>query len=39
MESIITRILMVPPTTSRELLYIETGLLDMESTIKKNRIN
>ncbi len=32
------RILMVPPTTPRELLYIEMGLLDMETTITKNRI-
>ena len=39
MENIITRILMVPPTTPKEILYIETGLLDMESTIEKNRIN
>ena len=35
----ITRIIMIPPTTHRELLYIEMGLLDMESTIKLNRIN
>jgi hypothetical protein len=39
MENIITRILMVPPTTPKELLYIETGLLDVETTINKNRIN
>ncbi len=30
---------MVPLTTPRELLYIETRLLDMQSNIQKNRIN
>ncbi len=30
---------MIPLPTPRELLYIETGLLDIESTIKKNKIN
>lgn len=30
---------MVPPTTSRDLLYIETGLLDMESIINKDYAN
>ncbi len=39
MENLITRILMLPPTTPRELLYIEMGLFYMESSINKNRIN
>ena len=30
---------MTPKTTPREALYIETGLLDIENTINKNRIN
>lgn len=38
-DNILTRILMVPPTTPRELLYIETGLLDIETIIEKNRLN
>jgi hypothetical protein len=39
MDQIIKRVLITPPTTPREALYIETGLLDNEFTIKKNRIN
>ena len=39
LDSIIRRILMTPKTTPREALYIETGLLDIENTINKNRIN
>ena len=39
LDQVIRRILLVPPTTPREALYIETGLLDNEYTIKKNRIN
>ena len=30
---------MTPPSTPREALYIETGLLDNEYTISRNRIN
>jgi len=30
---------MTPKTTPREALYIETGLLDIENVINKNRIN
>ena len=39
MDKIIKRILKVPPGTPREALYIETGLLDPETIIKKNRVN
>ena len=39
MDKIIKRILMTPPTTPREALYMETGLLDNEYTIAKNRVN
>ncbi len=38
-DNIIKRILMTPVTTPRETLYIETGLLDIQHTIMKNRIN
>ncbi len=38
MDNIINRILLLPPTTPKELLYRRTGLLDWE-TIIKNRIN
>ena len=38
MDNIIKRILMVPQTTPREALYIETGLLDPEAERMKNRI-
>ena len=33
------RILKTPQATPREALYIETGLLDPETIIKKNRIS
>ena len=36
MDNIIKRILMIPTSTPREPLYIETGLLDAESMVKKN---
>ena len=39
LDRIIKRILMLPITTPREIIYMETGLLDIENTIKKNRIN
>ena len=39
MDNILKRILKVPPGTPREALYIETGLLDPSTIIKKNRIN
>ena len=38
MDNIIKRILMVPQSTPREALYIETGLLDPETERIKNRI-
>ena len=38
MDNIIKRILMVPQTTPREALYIETGLLDPETLRHKNRL-
>ena len=38
-EGILKRILKVPPSTPREAIYIETGLLDPETIIKKNRIS
>ena len=34
-EKIIKRILMLPPTTPTETLYIETGLLDITSITHK----
>ena len=37
LDNIIKRILMTPRSTPREPLYIETGLLDIEHTIRKNR--
>ena len=39
LDNIIKRILMTPVTTPREALYIETGLLDINHTVMKNRIN
>ena len=39
LDNIIKRILMVPRTTPREVLYIETGLLDVEHICMRNRIN
>ncbi len=37
-DNIIKRILMVPVSTPRETLYIETGLTDQINTIKKKKI-
>ena len=39
LDNIIKRILMVPRTTPREVLYIETGLMDVEHLCIRNRIN
>ena len=39
LEAIIKKILMVPISTPREPLYYETGLLDVEHTIMKNKMN
>ena len=38
LDGILKRILMVPPSTPREVLYIETGIMDPETIIKRNRI-
>ena len=38
LDNIIRRILMVPKSTPRELLYIETGLLDPSTISKKQKI-
>ena len=38
-EDKIKRIIKTPITTPREALYIETGLLDIESIIHKNKLN
>ena len=37
-DNIIRRILKVPPTTPREALYMETGLLDPETMEKKRKL-
>ena len=39
LDNVLKRILKVPQTTPREALYLETGLLDVECAIKKNRIS
>ena len=39
LDSIMKRIIMVPTSTPREALYIETGLLDIETLDDKNRIS
>jgi len=38
LDNIIKRILNVPRTTPREPIYLECGLLDIESTINKNKL-
>ena len=38
LDKIIRRILMTPDATPRQALYIETGLLDVETTIDKKRL-
>ncbi len=39
LDNIIKRILMTPTTTPREVLYMETGILDIEHLAIKSRIN
>ena len=39
LDNTIKRILMVPRTTPREAIYIETGIIDIEHTVMKNRVN
>ena len=39
LDKIIKRILMTPEATPREALYIETGLLDIETIIDIKRLN
>ena len=39
LDKIVKRILLVPTSTPREALYIETGILDIEHTTMKNRLN
>ena len=39
LDNIIKRVLKVPRTTPREVLYMELGILDLESMRIKNRIN
>ena len=39
LDNIIKRIIMVPRTTPREVLYMETGLMDIEHICMRNRIN
>lgn len=39
LDNILKRILMVPQGTPREVLYIETNLLDVERIIDKKRLN
>ena len=39
LDKLIKRILMVPRTTPREVLYMETGLMDIEHICLRNRIN
>ena len=39
LDKIIRRILMTPGSTPREALYIETGLLDIETTADSKRLN
>ena len=38
LDNILKRILKLPKGTPREIIYIETGMLDPESLIMKNRI-
>ena len=37
-DNLIKRILKTPPTTPREALYMETGLMDIETMVKKRKI-
>ena len=38
-EGLIKRLTMVPTTTPSEIIYLESGLLDMEHTIMKKKLN
>ena len=38
LDNILKRLLMVPQSTPREPLYLETGIMDIETTINRNRI-
>ena len=38
LDNIIKRLLMIPQSTPREPIYLETGLLDIETTINKNKL-
>ena len=38
LDSILKRILRVPPSTPREALYVETGLLDIKTIVDRKRI-
>ena len=39
MDNILKRVLKVPQSTPRECLYIETGIMDPQALIMKNRLN
>ena len=39
LDNILKRILLTPTTTPREALYMELGMIDIENTVAKNRIN
>ena len=39
LDSILKRLLLVPTSTPREVLYHETGIMDIQHIIMKNRIN
>ena len=39
LDKIIKRILMTPDSTPRQALYIETGLIDIETMMDRNRLN
>jgi hypothetical protein len=38
LDTILKRTLMVPPTTPREVIYMETGFMDIQTLNKRNRI-
>jgi hypothetical protein len=39
LDNILKRILLTPTTTPREALYMELGMVDIENTVAKNRMN
>ena len=39
LDDLIKRLILVPTTTPREIIYLESGLLDIEHTIMKNKLN